>query len=70
MDRWDLEQLDIATMSFPVRCSHCRRFYDMGTVTITGRWLDCTAWKAPCCGAAVDDRKPPWTHRAHYEELR
>ncbi len=54
---------------FPVRCAHCRGIYDMGSVEVTARYTDCSMWKAPCCGRTVDDRNPPWKHRADYTEL-
>lgn len=46
----------IADMSSPVRCAHCRGVYDLGRVEVTARYADCSMWKAPCCGATVDDR--------------
>lgn len=60
---WEIDQFgrrirlpDTSDMFAPVRCSHCGRVYDMGAVTITSRWTDCSVWKAPCCGQVVDDR--------------
>ena len=46
-------------MTFPVRC-RCGGVYDLGKVTVTARYADCSMWKAPCCGVTADDRKPPW----------
>lgn len=43
-------------MTSPVRCSHCSRLYDLGAVTVTARYADCSVWKSPCCGRTVDDR--------------
>jgi hypothetical protein len=57
-------------MFHPVRCTWCNTVYDSGPVTVIGRWSDCTAWIAPCCGRQVDDRQPPWTYRADVVELR
>src|SRR5581483_3810646 len=55
-------------MRYPVRCRWCSGVYDLGTVTVTGRYTDCSMWKAPCCGVTADDRKPPWGV-SHYTEL-
>lgn len=46
----------VAEMSYPVRCAYCHRVYDLGTVTVTARYSDCSVWNAPCCGVTVDDR--------------
>ena len=54
-------------MTFPARCCHCRRVYDLAKVTVTARYTDCSMWKAPCCGVLADDRQG-WIR--HYEELR
>jgi hypothetical protein len=62
------EEAEIESMTFPVRCAHCRRIYDLGAVEVTARYLDCSVWKAPCCGRTVDDRGPGWG-RKDYEEL-
>lgn len=74
MDRhgWILPEYDIDDgMMFPVKCAHCHNgVYDLASVTVTARYTDCSVWKSPCCGQVVDDRKPPWTYRAHYEDLR
>lgn len=61
----------IERMMIPVRCSHCRTVYDMTRVEVTGRWLDCTAWIAPCCKRSVDDRGSYGIgpNRTHYQEL-
>jgi hypothetical protein len=40
----------------PVECCHCGGVYDLGTVTVTARYADCSVWKAPCCGCEVDSR--------------
>ena len=49
-----------AGMTSPVRC-RCGQVYDLGKVTVTGRYTDCSMWKTPCCGITADDRKPPWS---------
>jgi len=51
-----------------VRCYHCGGTYDLGKVEVTGRYTDCSVWKAPCCGRTVDDR--PWPHGGHYREVK
>jgi hypothetical protein len=51
----DEEQRQIADMSSPVRCT-CGQVYDLGKVTVTARYTDCSMWKAPCCGRTADDR--------------
>jgi len=55
-------------MMFPARCRWCSGVYDLAKVTVTGRYTDCSMWKAPCCGVTADDRKPPWGI-SHYTEL-
>jgi hypothetical protein len=50
---------EVAAMSSPVECGYCGRVYDVGTVTVTARYADCSVWKSPCCKRTVDDR-PPW----------
>ena len=55
-------------MRSPVRCRWCGGVYDLGKVTVTARYTDCSMWKAPCCGVTADDRKPPWGVQ-HYTEL-
>jgi hypothetical protein len=47
---------DVEGMTSPVQCAYCNRVYDLGTVTVTARYLDCSMWKSPCCGRTVDDR--------------
>lgn len=78
MDRYRLdflasmvEQEQIAGMVKPVRCNRCNRgVYDIGKVTVTARYADCSVWRAPCCGATVDDRgETGWTIRKDYEVI-
>ena len=59
-------------MSQPVRCNRCHGgVYDLGTVTVTARYADCSMWKAPCCGATVDDRgETGWKSFSDYTRLR
>jgi hypothetical protein len=45
----------VETMSQPVRC-RCGAIYDLGTVTVTARYADCSMWHTPCCQALIDDR--------------
>ncbi len=47
---------DTSGMFEPVRCTRCGGIYDLDKVTVTARYHDCSMWKAPCCGALVDDR--------------
>lgn len=49
-------QHDVAGMMFPVECAFCGAAYDLGAVTVTARYSDCSCWKTPCCGRATDDR--------------
>ena len=44
-------------MSSPVQC-RCGHVYDLGTVTVTQRYADCSVWTTPCCKVQVDDRHP------------
>lgn len=48
---------DTTGMVTPVRCRHCGGVYDVGTVTVTDRYTDCSVWTAPCCNRVVDDRR-------------
>lgn len=66
VDRLLAEQ--VRDMMFPVRCV-CGQVYDMGRVEVTARYLDCSVWKAPCCGRIADDRGPGWSAVRHYTEL-
>jgi len=50
----------ISEMTSPVRCGYCGGVYDLGTVTVTARYTDCSVWRAPCCKREVDDRPPGW----------
>lgn len=66
------EQLDqIADMFQPVRCLRCHTgVYDLGRVTVTARYLDCSVWRTPCCDQSVDDRgETGWTLRKDYERI-
>lgn len=69
-----LRHIDTANtegMMSPVRCARCHRgVYDLGKVEVTARYADCSVWKAPCCGALVDDRgETGWTTRADYTRI-
>lgn len=61
----------IGRMMIPVECAHCHTVYDMTSVEVTGRWLDCTAWVSPCCKRSVDDRGETGIgrNRSHYTRL-
>jgi len=60
---------DTTGMHFPVRCTHCDEVYDVGTVTVTARYSDCSMWESPCCHRQVDDRGPFWKSRPDVEKL-
>ncbi len=66
-----LGQDRIAGMTQPVRCRRCHNgVYDLGTVEVTARYADCSMWRAPCCGALVDDRgETGWKSQQDYERL-
>lgn len=57
-------------MSLPVRCAFCRRIYDLGTVEVTGRYVDCSVWRTPCCNITADDRGDSgWKSKKDYYRL-
>jgi hypothetical protein len=59
-------------MTSPVQCGRCGGIYDLGTVEIVDRYLDCSAWRAPCCKAYVDSRcedAPGWTSQIDYVKI-
>lgn len=60
---------DTTGMTSPVRCTHCGQVYDVGIVTVTARYADCSCWNSPCCGRQVDDRGPGWKSRSDIEWL-
>lgn len=68
MVRW-MPHVDTSAMTSPVRCTHCGTVYDVGTVTVTARYYDCSIWKSPCCGREVDDRDVGWKSRPDIEWL-
>jgi hypothetical protein len=54
----------------PVRCT-CGGIYDLGKVTVTARYTDCSVWTTPCCHRSVDDRgETGWTSHRDYTRLR
>lgn len=67
MDGTTREQ--IAEMNFPVQCV-CGGVYDLGMVTVTQRYADCSAWKTPCCKRTTDDRPSGWNSGPSYTDLR
>jgi hypothetical protein len=71
MTKWGYPIMEDSTegMTSPVRCTHCRRVYDLGTVTVTARYLDCSCWNSPCCNRSVDDRDEFWKSRPDIEPL-
>lgn len=61
----------VAEMSQPVEC-RCGGVYDLGTVVVTGCYLDCSLWKAPCCGVLSDSRNEEgsgWSSRVDYRRI-
>jgi len=57
-------------MRDPARCRWCGRTYDLAAVTVTARYVDCSMWRAPCCGTVVDDRgETGWKSIQDYERL-
>ncbi len=62
---------EITSMTSPVRCNRCRSgIYDLAAVEVTARYADCSMWKAPCCGAVVDDRGDTgWKSFKDYERI-
>lgn len=72
MDEWTIQwpplEPDAEAMTSPVRCTFCGTVYDLGHVTVTQRYADCSVFKTPCCGRQVDDRK--WVSLPAYKELR
>lgn len=62
---------EIADMYQPVRCLRCHSgVYDLGKVTVTARYADCSMWKTPCCGQTVDDRgETGWKSIKDYERI-
>lgn len=67
--RYDEEQ--IAGMLAPVECLICGRLYDLGGVTVTARYTDCSVWTTPCCKTpGIDDRPPGWGGPRRYREIQ
>lgn len=64
-------QAQIEGMSQPARCRFCHKVYDLGTVTVTARYADCSVWKTPCCGHTADDRgETGWKSFKDYERIK
>ncbi len=59
----------VDTMTSPVRCAHCGRYYDLGTVEVAARYTDCSMWISPCCRRQVDDRGSFWKSSPDYTVL-
>ncbi|GAB7044943.1 hypothetical protein [Catenuloplanes indicus] len=59
----------VAEMVSPVRCLICSAIYDVGKVTVTARYTDCSVWVSPCCNQQVDDRQHPWTATPRIETI-
>lgn len=57
----------VSEMLMPARCAYCPRVYDLGSVTVIARYVDCSVWKCPGCGTIVDDRgETGWKSRKDY----
>lgn len=65
----DAPVADVTGMFSPVRCAHCRHVYDVGTVEVVARYLDCSMWHCPGCTLLVDDRPTGWKSRCDIEWL-
>jgi hypothetical protein len=62
---------DISGMTSPVRCTRCGGVYDLGNVTVTARYTDCSMWRSPCCDLLVHHRgETGWKSRGDYVRLR
>lgn len=58
---------DLNEMMSPVRCAFCRGIYDLAAVIVTGRYVDCSVWRTPCCDVTADDRgETGWESRRDY----
>jgi hypothetical protein len=62
---------DTTGMMFPVQCTHCGGVYDVGCVTVTARYADCSVWTTPCCKRVGVDDRPSWStgEPRHYRKL-
>lgn len=62
----------MSAFKMPARCHSCRKEFDLGHVTVVGRYADCDMWKCPGCGATHDSRMawtgPEW-RRMGYDDL-
>lgn len=56
---WVSPRYEVTGMSTPVLCRRCGKVYDLGKVTVTARYADCSVWTTPCCQTTADDRL--WT---------
>lgn len=54
-------------MTSPVQCNRCGGIYDLGTVTVTQRYADCSVWNTPCCNRTADDRE--WKSLPDYRRI-
>lgn len=59
---------DTTGMFSPVRC-RCGEIYDLGAVTVTARYTDCSVWVTPCCRRQADDRGPGWKSVPDYTPI-
>jgi hypothetical protein len=61
---------EIATMSWPAQCRHCRHIHDAGTVEVVQRYTDCSVWQCPKCKVQIDDRAYSWGGSINGPELK
>ena len=55
-DGYPVERPDTTGMLAPVRCTWCRKVYDLCAAKVIHRYQDCTLFTTPCCGRQADDR--------------
>ena len=60
----------IEGMFSPVKCAFCSGVYDLGKVEVTGRYVDCSVWRTPCCKNTADDRGDTgWKRNKDYYKI-
>jgi len=70
LDQFWSPPADVSGMTYPVRCCHCSRVYDLGSVHVVQRYTDCSVWQCPGCKLQVDDRcDSGWGGRVDYVHL-
>lgn len=51
------ETYNIKGMKTPVVCSHCGETYDLSTVKVNHRYIDCDQFTTPCCNYKFADNR-------------